>query len=426
MRVCKFNERDLSKKDKLRILTVFPSIFLIIGLLLTIIQLESHVSLVMGFKKILISPAILITDFLSVGGISATYLNVAIIGFYNIYLLKKYELRINGLIIAAFMTVLGFSFFGKNVFNILPIYLGGYLYSLRQDIEFKDIIVSIMFATALAPIISEISFAIELKNDLSIYLGIAIGVFVGFIITPLAAHMVKFYDGYNIYNIGFTAGIIGTILTSTLRSLNISVEPVNILYLENSPIIILTLLIMFIYLICIGIYINKGIFKEYKNIFRYSGRVVTDYTYLVGYGLTFFNMGLMGLICLLYVILIGGIVNGPVIAGIFTVVGFSAFGKHLKNCTPIALGVIIMALIFKNDITSTSIIITVLFSTTLAPLAGVYGYKLGILAGMLHFILATNVGIIHGGINLYNNGFAGGLVAGFLLPMIDAFRKRGE
>lgn len=113
MRVCKFNERDLSKKDKLRILTVFPSIFLIIGLLLTIIQLESHVSLVMGFKKILISPAILITDFLSVGGISATYLNVALIGFYNIYLLKKYELRINGLIIAAFMTVLGFSFWKK-------------------------------------------------------------------------------------------------------------------------------------------------------------------------------------------------------------------------------------------------------------------------------------------------------------------------
>ena len=134
----------------------------------------------------------------------------------------------------------------------------------------------------------------------------------------------------------------------------------------------------------------------------------------------------MWLICLLYVILIGGIVNGPVIAGIFTVVGFSAFGKHLKNCTPIALGVIIMALVFKEDITYTSTIITVLFSTTLAPLAGVYGYKLGILAGMLHFILATNVGIIHGGINLYNNGFAGGLVAGFLLPMIDAFRKGGE
>ena len=26
--------------------------------------------------------------------------------------------------------------------------------------------------------------------------------------------------------------------------------------------------------------------------------------------------------------------------------------------------------------------------------------------------------------NLYNNGFAGGLVAGFLLPILDAFVKR--
>lgn len=426
MHICKFEERDLHKEDKLKILAVFPSIFLIVGLLLSIIQLESDVSLINGFKNILLSPTILITDFLSVGGISATYLNVAIIGFYNLYLLRKYELRANGLIIAAFMTVLGFSFFGKNIFNILPIYLGGYLYSLRQDIEFKDIIVSIMFATALAPIISEISFASELRNSLSIPIGIVIGTFVGFIITPLAAHMVKFYDGYNIYNIGFTAGIIGTILTSTLRSLDISVEPVSILYLENNIIILLTLLTMFVYLICVGIYINKDVFREYKNIFKYSGRVVTDYTYLVGYGVTFFNMGVMGIVCLIYVICIGGIVNGPVIAGIFTVVGFSAFGKHFKNCTPIVIGVIIMALIFRKDITSTAITITVLFSTTLAPLSGVYGYKVGILSGMLHFILATNVGVIHGGVNLYNNGFAGGLVAGFLLPMIDAFRKRRD
>ncbi|MGL5718093.1 MAG: DUF1576 domain-containing protein [Paraclostridium sp.] len=421
MYICKFEERDLHKEHKLRILAVFPSIFLIIGLFLAITQAET--SLITGFKNILVSPTILITDFLVVGGISATYFNVAIIGFYNIYLLKRLKLRPNGLIIAAFMTVLGFSFFGKNVFNILPIYLGGYLYSLRQDIEFKDVIVSIMFATALAPVISEISFANELRNDLSIPIGVAIGTFVGFVITPIAAHMVKFYDGYNIYNIGFTAGIIGTILTSTLRSLDLEVEPVNILYLENNFIILVTLTIMFVYLIGIGIYINKDAIKQYKNVFKYSGRVVTDYTYLVGYGVTFFNMGIMGLICLIYVVCIGGVVNGPVIAGIFTVVGFSAFGKHLKNCTPIVIGVILMALILNKDITSTSVIITVLFSTTLAPLAGVYGFNVGIMAGMLHFILASNVGIIHGGVNLYNNGFAGGLVAGFLLPMIDAFRR---
>ena len=291
------------------------------------------------------------------------------------------------------MTVMGFSFFGKNIFNIIPIYMGGYLYSYHKKIDFKDIIVSIMFATALAPVISEISFSNMLPSKIAILLGIGVG-------------------------------ILGTILTSALKSLDIKIESVNILYLENNIFLILILAAMFIYLICIGISVNKNTLNEYKHIFNYSGRVVTDYTFLMGYGVTFFNMGLMGLLSLSFVLLIGGVVNGPVVAGIFTVVGFSAFGKHIKNCLPIVLGVIVTALFLGRDISSTGVIITVLFSTTLAPIAGVYGYKIGFIAGILHFLLATNVGIIHGGVNLYNNGFAGGLVAGFLLPILDAFVKR--
>ena len=81
-----------------------------------------------------------------------------------------------------------------------------------------------MFATALAPVISEISFSNILPNKIAILIGIGVGIFIGFIITPLASHMVKFYDGYNIYNLGFTAGILGTILTSALRNLDIKIE----------------------------------------------------------------------------------------------------------------------------------------------------------------------------------------------------------
>ena len=64
-------------------------------------------------------------------------------------------MRINGLLIAAFMTVLDFHF--KEYFNILPIYLGGYSYSKYQKILIKDAILVIMFSTAMAPIVSEIS-----------------------------------------------------------------------------------------------------------------------------------------------------------------------------------------------------------------------------------------------------------------------------
>jgi hypothetical protein len=64
-----------------------------------------------------------------------------------------------------------------------------------------------------------------------------------------------------------------------------------------------------------------------------------------------------------------------------------------------------------------------LFSTTLAPIAGTYGMVAGLIAGALHMILVTNVGVIHGGITLYNNGFSGGIVASVMIPVIDAFMK---
>ena len=48
----------------------------------------------------------------------------------------------------------------------------------------------------------------------------------------------------------------------------------------------------------------------------------------------------------------------------------------------------------------------------------------GILAGFIHKSVATNVGFVHAGINLYNNGFAGGIVAGFLVPILRSFNER--
>ena len=104
--------------------------------------------------------------------------------------------------------------------------------------------------------------------------------------------------------------------------------------------------------------------------------------------------------------------------------GFAAFGKHPKNVIPIILGVYLASSINKYGISSTDAIIVALFSTTLAPIAGEYGIFYGILAGFIHKAVATNVGFLHGGINLYNNGLAGGFVAAILVPLIRDFRER--
>ena len=415
----KVNERPIHKEQILNVLFIFPLSFLLFGILMSI----KDQNFIEGYIRIAKSPTILITDFLELGGLGAAFINAAIIGFVNLYLLKRFKMRINGLLIAAFMTLLGFSFFGKNIVNIIPLYVGGYFYAKNQQIHLRDIIVIIMFSTGLSPIISELMFSDIIVGPFNMIIGFGVGILIGYVIVPLSSHMLKFHDGYNLYNIGFTAGIVGTVFTSIIRALDKEVEPVRIIYESEDLHIKLLLCALFLGLIVIGLSINRTGLKDFKSIFKYVGRTVTDFTYLLGFGVTFINMGVMGLCSVGLVTVLGGVVNGPVLAAIFTIVGFSAFGKHLKNAAPVVIGVILAATYLGLDLSSTGILISILFSTTIAPIAGAYGPIVGILAGILHLAVVTNIGIIHGGINLYNNGFSGGLVAGFLVPIIDAFKK---
>ena len=77
-----------------------------------------------GILRIAISPSLLLTDYLAVGGLGATLLNAGLCGLAAALLIAFCRVEINGPFIAAVYTVAGFAFFGKNIFNIWPI-LGG-------------------------------------------------------------------------------------------------------------------------------------------------------------------------------------------------------------------------------------------------------------------------------------------------------------
>jgi hypothetical protein len=109
-----------------------------------------------------------------------------------------------------------------------------------------------------------------------------------------------------------------------------------------------------------------------------------------------------------------------VIAGLLSVAGFGAYGKHPLNCTPVVLGVFLGSLSKPWALTDPAVQLTALFSTNLAPLAGRFGWGWGALAGYVHSSAALLVVPFHGGLNLYNNGFAAGLVASVLVPVILA------
>ena len=48
----------------------------------------------------------------------------------------------------------------------------------------------------------------------------------------------------------------------------------------------------------------------------------------------------------------------------------------------------------------------------------------GLIAGFIHSSVALNVGIVYKGLNLYNNGFAGGIVAIFMVPVIESIIEK--
>ena len=87
------------------------------------------------------------------------------------------------------------------------------------------------------------------------------------------------------------------------------------------------------------------------------------------------------------------------------------------------LGVIIGNLTQMWNLNDPISLMTVLFGTTLAPVAGSFGWKYGIVAGFLHSSVTVSVADLHGGFNLYNNGFSGGIVAATMIPIIEAVRK---
>ena len=135
-------------------------------------------------------------------------------------------------------------------------------------------------------------------------------------------------------------------------------------------------------------------------------------------------MGLNGIMVTSYILIVGGQLNGPTLGSVlFAVIGFGAYGKHLKNIIPIMIGIIIGSLVKVWSINDPSILLASLFGTALAPIAGTYGWFFGILAGFLHSSVVLHIGQLHAGLNLYNNGFSAGIVASILVPLIEAFKR---
>ncbi len=380
----------------------------------------------LGFKEILFEPNILITDYIELAGIGAAFINMSLVVLSSVFLLICVGIKPNGSTVASLFTMAGFALFGKNIVNIWPIIFGIWLYSKYQKEKFMNYVLIALFGTTLSPTVNQLAFVADLPFDGTIIIALLISTFIGFILPPIAAYCLKLHQGYNLYNIGFAAGLLGTLLMSLLRAFGINFETRLLWSTGNNSLFSIILFSIFLVMIIVGYIGNGKSFKDLFKLFKQPGRLVSDYYLVFGRGITLINMGILGIYATVFVLLIGAELNGPTIGGILTIVGFGAFGKHLRNVFPIMIGATLSSLLNIWQINSPGMVLGILFSSTLAPIAGHFGWAYGALSGFLHICLVMNLGYLHGGLNLYNNGFAGGIACIILIPIITAFRKELE
>ncbi len=402
----------------LTIIAFYAITFIIFGFVMS-----SPREIISGLFRILTVRDTLITDYIGIGGMGAAFVNAGLLNLMACVLYRITKAKISGMVVACLFLLLGFGLFGKNLVNIWSVVLGVYFYARFRREMFANYINVAFFGGALAPIFSEILYSSTLSLPFRLPLAVGTSLMLGFILPPVAAHLPKTHLGFNLYNIGFTAGLMGNLIVALYKSYGFVPDPVMIWTSGNNTILGTFLIVLITSMILGGFWIDRQSWDKLPTILSSSGQAPTDFIALVGFGPTLINMGLCGLIGLIYILLVKADLNGPTIAGLFTIIGFAAFGKHPKNIVPIMMGIFLGTLTRSVHANDAPLILAALFGTTLAPIAGKFGWLLGVLAGLIHSSAVLSVGIPKAGLNLYNNGFVAGMIATVTVPVIRSFRN---
>ena len=393
-----------------------------IGIIVFSFFLGTPKEIMQGMYAICTSHDTLISDNIEIAGVAASFFNSGCVLLVSMILIKFSKEVVNGMTLAQAGLMVGFAFFGKNPFNILPIVLGSFIYSVYRREHFSKYAGVSLMATSLSPLVSYLG--LYKPGVMYIILGILVGIAVGFIIPSLSAYTFKIQNGMNIYNMGFACGLLAMIVTPFLKGFGVEFVPV-LRWSTGNNIFLGSLMIA----LCLGCVVigsffckrkGKEAWKRYGNLLKSTGRAPSDFLRIYGNAPVFINTGINGLIGVAYILLIGGDLNGPTIGGIVTIMGFSAYGKHARNMLPIMLGVLIGQFVMRGDLTNPSMQLAGLFCTTLAPISGHFGWKYGVIVGFLHSAIILYTGVVSGGMNLYNNGFSAGLLAIVFYPLITA------
>lgn len=399
------------------------SLFSLLVLLVASVVPGTPGDVVKGFVTIVISRDALITDYFELVGYGAAFFNAALVFAVAIGLALAEKIPFTGLTMAALFINAGYALWGKNLVNIIPVFLGTSIYAKIHKARLGRYIYTALFGTCLAPLITELVFLLPFGRPGNLFFSVTAGIFIGFVLPPLSMHAASMHMGYNLFNVGFSGGVLAFVIVCVLRSFGMESDSVLIWREGGNVRIAAGLLGYFVLAALFGLLISRGQLKGLVKIMRHPGRAVADFVLMDGAGATLMNMGLVGIVCVSYILLVGGDFSGPVVGAILTVFGFAAFGVHIRNYLPVLAGVYLSTFLTIYTPDTPGIQLAAIFAAGLAPIAGQFGIIAGMIAGFLHAVIVMCTAQMYGGLNLYNNGFSAGWVAIFMVPVVESFMK---
>ena len=432
--------KNLSEGSFLKLLFALLSCAFLVGALV----MPDRDTMLTGLWQILSQPSKLTCSYFALGGYSATFLNMGLVGLLCLGLFVVFKGTPNNVSTLATILTIGFGSWGINILNMWPSVFGVMVYCLVKKEKFGANVNAMLFSTGIAPLITDLMIRYPHAevvgfNVPGILLALAVGFVIGFFLPAGLAHSPKVHKGFDLYSAALPIGMTAFFLNATLfKTLGVTLpagaaaEQLQV----ASPLIVNTFCGV-VFGLCVAAALALGCKpRDYWKLLT-DPALVNNFSSTYGNAVFLMNLGVFGLFILGYYNLIGATFNGVTFGIIFCMLSTCNSGSHPGNVWPIMLGYVAASTVcgliaplvggtFTLAVNAQAICVGLCYANGLSPIADKYGWQYGFLASVMHYLLVTSVPTLHGGFCLYNGGFTAALICLILVPELERFFKTKE
>ena len=191
--------KSLSESSFLKLFCAFVGV----AFLVAAVCMPDRANMLPGFWQILSQPCKITTNYFSVGGFAATFLNMGLVALIMAGLFHVTKTNVNNVSTLAFLLTLGFCSWGIHVINMRFTMLGVVVANLIKKEKFYANVNAMLFTTGVAPVISDLLVRYPHAetigfNLLGMILAVVVGVIVGIIVSAGLPHSPNVHKGFNL------------------------------------------------------------------------------------------------------------------------------------------------------------------------------------------------------------------------------------